>query len=722
MAERYDFEGYASRYGVLCTDKRIIDKGAFEHQDGDQVPLVWQHIHNDPDKVLGTGVLEHRDDGLYIYGYLNDNPSAKTVRGLLEHGDIDSLSIYANQLQQVGNHVKHGQVKECSLVLSGANKGAKIENVSIVHSDGMVDILDDEAVMYAGDNSELKYYGGKQMPNLDLAHADGDGKTVGEIFDTLTDEQKNVVYFLVGQIADELGGKSGEVKQDDMEGDNMQYNVFEGENTPNKNVLSHSEFMDIAKEAKECGSFKQAFLAHVEIDEDLQNGTPGIDYGVGNLDLLFPEYQNVRSQPDVIKRDDAWVSSVIQGANKTPFSRIKTMTIDITNDIARARGYKKGHLKKEEVVKMAKRVTGPTTIYKKQRMDRDDLIDITSMDIVAWLKSEMQAMLREELARAILIGDGRSAEDEDKIDEACIRPILTEEEFYAYTEQVALVGADEDEQLMNLIDQIAFSMIDYKGSGSPTFFTTKRLHTRMKRIRNKLGAKMFSSESDLVDELGVGRIQDVPLMENLVNPKTGNEVLGIIVNMKDYNIGTNRGGETTFFDDFDIDYNQYKYLYETRLSGALTRPDCAIILELVDMPKVHLVATTLPPTDKPLGEVEVQKYQEKIAISQTGNVSGNLKYMKGYTDFSGNPELQNGHFLALKFANDGSDQEAELYARLAGGKERTAKKLDDGRFVVRVQDEMVQKIVVKAVSKDGTMTDTRTYSLSGLNLLDEPKA
>lgn len=588
MADKFDFSGYATKFNTLCSDGQRIMRGAF---DGNPniVPMVWQHMHNDPDNVLGHCVLENRDDGVFAYGKFNDSPKAKQAKLLVQHGDINAMSIWANQLKRIGSDITHGVIREISLVLAGANPGALIENVSISHSDGSISECDDEAVIYTD----------QFISDEEIVHKDSSGETVEKVFNTLNDKQKDVVYAIIGSLIDDEdaehsddSGENSMEHSDNKEEDTVKINAFEKNaqnDAKNRNYLSHSDFMKIAEDAKKCGSFKQAYEGYISDNHiahampEVADGTAGTDYGINNLDVLFPEYRNISETPEVIKRDDAWVAGVIGGARKVPFSKIRTMSVDITEDIARARGYKKGHLKKEEVIKMAKRTTGPCTVYKKQRMDRDDIIDITSFDVVAFLKREMQMMLREEIARQILVSDGRDAGSDDKIDDQCIRPIYKEEEFYAYH-----VELDMPEQTPNdenyaewvaLIDSILLAMVDYNGSGSPVLYTTKEIHTRMRMIRDRLGRKLYSSESELCDALGVTRIVDVPVMKDMKDKETNKPLYGIIVDMRDYTIGMNRGGETTFFDDFDIDYNQYRYLYETRMSGALTKSDCAVILE-----------------------------------------------------------------------------------------------------------------------------------------------
>lgn len=574
--DKYDFCGYATKNDVKCSDGRVICRDAFKDDSGKTVPLLYQHLHDDPSNVLGHAVLENREDGVYAYCTFNNSEKAQIVKELVRHKDLDSLSIYANRLKQSGERVVHGVIRELSIVLAGANPKATIENISLAHADGSpAGELDDEAIIKANIIIEDSEDG--------IEHADSDkSKTVGEVFNTLTDEQKEAVYSMI------LDVSGGNLEHSEEGGEDMKENIFENHEKEDKSILSHDAIKSIIQDAREskASSLKEVFMAaegsekflsHA-VSQNMPHGEPGVDYGIKDIEFLFPEYRAVRNEPDMIKRDDAWVAGVISGTNKTPFSRIKTMTVDVTEDIARARGYKKGRLKKEEVIKLAKRVTGPTTIYKKQRLDRDDIIDITDFDVVSWLKREMQMMLREELARAILIGDGRDSMSEDKINEDNIRPIYKENELYAYHVDVDL-GDEDNSAYISVIDQIAESMLDYKGSGSPVLYTTKKTHFRMKRVKDQVGRNLYNSESDLLDALGVTRIVDVPVMEGITDSSTSKDLIGIIVDLKDYTIGTNRGGQTTFFDDFDIDFNQYVYLYETRLSGALTRVDSAIILE-----------------------------------------------------------------------------------------------------------------------------------------------
>lgn len=719
-----DFSGYATKNDIRCTDGRIIRRNAFVDDDGQSRPLVWQHLRNDPENILGHCDLENRPDGVYAYGYFNDTPNAQLVKTALQHGDLNSLSIYANQLKQVGSEVLHGAIKEVSIVLAGANEGAKIDNIAIAHGDGSYTDTEDEAVITYG----------SQLDTADnsLSHADEeesddseDGETVRDVFNTLTDKQKTVVYAMLAAVAEGQGADK-EVAQSDDEGEDfeMKKNVFDSA-TPTKEgqTLSHGEFMEIVEDAKKCGSLKQAFIEH---KAEVADGTPGIDYGVANLDLLFPEYQAVRNTPDIIKRDDEWVSTVISGTNKTPFARIKNLWFDITADAARARGYIKGHLKKEEVVKLAKRQTGPTTIYKKQRLDRDDIIDITNFDIVAWLKTEMQSMLREEIARAILIGDGRPEAlpdgkvNPDKIDEECIRPIYKENELYAYHIEADMSSDDANKRYKDLIDQIFLSMADYKGSGSPTFFTTRYHHIMLRKVHDGIDRRLYNSDSELASAMGVGGIVDVPVLENMANDE-GKNLIGIIVNLKDYTVGTNRGGQTAFFDDFDIDYNQYSYLYETRLSGALTRVDSAIIVDEIKRPPL---AYKLEPEGAEQNLLDGDKTAadvQKDVVITANNIDGKLLYTKNFTEWSAG--MQEGHYLALKFTKTGTAADAKIAIQLTNSKvDKGWKDLDeDGQLVLFIHDEMIQRLKVRISSATAKDSKIVVYDLSGLQLLPEEK-
>lgn len=565
-----DFSGYASKSGLRCSDGRTILAHAFKDQDGAKVPLVWQHLHNEPDNILGHAYLENREDGVYAYGFFNNEPQAQVAKGLVKHGDIEALSIYANKLVQKGGDVLHGSIKEVSLVLAGANPGAFIDNVNIAHGDGGYDELDDEAIIYTGlslQHQDTTVTQGGNMP--EMAHAD---MTVKDVFDSMTEEQKNVVYFMIGEAlsgAEDSMAQSDDDEYEYVDGDesdkiqhyqednSMTRNVFEqnGSASGAKRTLSHSDIQSIVADAQKTGSFKEAFLAHT------------VTYGIENIDYLFPDAKNISNTPDFVKRRTEWVNSVINGTRKSPFSRIKSMSADITADEARAKGYIKGNLKKEEFFALSRRVTTPTTIYKKQKLDRDDMIDITDLDVVAWLKSEMRLMLDEEIARAILIGDGREVDDEDKINESNIRPIAWDDEFYAHPVEVAANLSGDA-----IVEAILRARSAYKGTGTPTFYTTEEILTDLILIKDKMGRRLYATEAELASALRVSSIVAVEVMESVP------DLIGIVVNLADYTVGADNGGNVSMFDDFDIDYNQYKYLIEGRMSGTLTKPKSALVV------------------------------------------------------------------------------------------------------------------------------------------------
>ena len=580
-----DFSGYATKNNIRCSDGRTIMHNAFAEQDGDVVPLVWQHDHNSPDNVLGHALLENRDDGVYCYGVFNDTPTAKQARELVSHGDINSLSIYANHLSQNGGNVEHGVIREVSLVLAGANPGAMIDNVAIQHSDGNVDELDDEAVIYSGeelnhsDIFDIVQMDDEYEPEYedDISHADGsdedsDGETVQDVFDTLTDKQKNVVYALIGLAIDNATGnkENNTAEHSAFEGDAM--NIFEknGMAMSTADYVSHEDqeaFMTaVAKENPT--SFKDFAIAHAQ------------DYGIKDIGILFPDAKAVENQPELYKRDTEWVSTVLSGTRHTPFSRIKTYYADLTEDTARAKGFTldrdKNKRKMDEIFKVAKRQTTPTTIYKKQKLDRDDIIDITDFSVVNFLMSEMKVMLDEEIARAVLIGDGRSASAEDHINTENVRPIVGDDEMYV----IYSVATAADEDMTAFVDRVRTSKTGYLGSGTPTMFISPSKHGQLMVQRDKVGRRLYDTDASLAAAMGVSAIVEVPLFENLVDPKKQtNNVDALIVNLRDYTIGTDNGGAVTSFEDFDIDYNQKKYLMETRMSGALTKLKSAIVIE-----------------------------------------------------------------------------------------------------------------------------------------------
>lgn len=570
----YDFTGWATRNNLKCSDGRTIMKDAFKDNDGQTVPLVWNHQHNDASNVLGHALLENRNEGVYAYCTLNDTEAGKTAKELIQHGDVSALSIYANKLKQQGGNVLHGAIREVSLVLAGANPGAFIDSV-IQHGEAS----DEEAIIYTGEDLELSHSDDNSDSSDEISHADdkkeetnmanNGEKTVQDVVDSMSEEQKNVMYALIGQALEDAGAG------DDEEDNNMKHNVFDNDDMYEDETLSHAAVETIVNDAKRYGSMKESFLAHAE------------DYGITNLEWLFPEAKSLNNPPEFIKRDTTWVSKLMNGTKHTPFSRIKSMFANITEDEARAKGYMKGKLKKEEVFSLLKRTTTPTTIYKKQKMDRDDVIDITDFDVIAWLKGEMRMMLDEEIARAVLVGDGRLTSDDDKINEQNIRPIWTDEELY--TIQVVLDGITAsntaDERAVAFIRSAIKARKDYKGSGNPTLFTTEDLLTDLLLLEDKMGRPLYESVEKLATKLRVKEIVTVPVMEGLQRDGKGTysgkklNLMGIIVNPADYNIGADKGGAINMFDDFDIDYNQQKYLIETRCSGALVKPYSAIAIE-----------------------------------------------------------------------------------------------------------------------------------------------
>ena len=567
----YDFSGWATRNNIRCSDGRTILKDAFKHNDGQIVPLVWNHDHNDPLNVLGHALLENRDEGVYAYCTFNDTDAGRNAKALVEHGDVTALSIYANQLKQQGPNVLHGAIREVSLVLAGANPGAFIDSI-IRHGEES----DEEAIIYTGENLVLEHsqHAIVNDKNLDEVKdnftppSGNKEKTVQDVFDTLNEEQKTVVYALIGQALDD----SNQNENNEKEGnDNMKHNVFDQDQKEKENVLTHADMENIISEGKRYGSLKDSFLAHAA------------QYGIDQIDFLFPEAKNVTNQPDFIKRDDSYVQKVLRGVHHTPFSRIKSTHANITADEARAKGYIKGHLKKEEVFTLLKRTTTPTTIYKKQKMDRDDIIDITDFDVVAYIKAEMRMMLDEEIARAILVGDGRSTSSDDKIPETNIRPIAKDDDLYTIKAPVAVAkDATEDAIAKAFIRTVIKTRKEYKGSGSPTLFTTEDMLTNCLLLEDNNGRIIYDSVDKLATTLRVKEIVPVEVMEGVTRTAGAKNLplMAILVNLNDYYVGADKGGAINMFDDFDIDYNQEKYLIETRISGALVKPYSAIAFEL----------------------------------------------------------------------------------------------------------------------------------------------
>ena len=565
MVKDYDFSGWATKNNLLCSDGRTILKDAFKSDDGVTVPLVWNHQHNEPDNVLGHALLENRDDGVYAYCKLNDTEKGRTTKELIKHGDISALSIYANQLKQQGGKVIHGSIREVSVVLAGANPGAFIDSV-ICHNDES----DEEAVIYSGESISLAHAEQTTETKKEETMKEEtkkDEKTVKEIFDTLTEEQKNVVYAIIGSIIEEKENsnkKEEPKKADDIEGGKvMKHNVFDNDVENKEDVLQHADIQAIFADAKRYGSLKDSVLQH----------------GITNIDYLFTEATNVNQTPEFVKRNTGWVEKVMRSVHHSPFSRIKSQFADITADDARAKGYVKGNLKKDEVFSLLKRSTTPTTVYKKQKLDRDDVVDITDFDVVSWVKGEMRMMLDEELARAFLIGDGRLSSSDDKINEQNIRPIYNDADLYTVKVEVdAGENATAEAKTKAFIKAVIKNRKEYKGTGSPTLYTTEDVVSDCLLLEDANGRFIYESIDKLKNTLRVADIVTVPVMEGAKGAK-GGDLIAILVNLADYNVGADKGGAVNMFDDFDIDYNAQKYLIETRCSGALTKPYSAIAFE-----------------------------------------------------------------------------------------------------------------------------------------------
>lgn len=567
----YDFAGWATRNNVKCSDGRVILQNAFQGNNGAIVPLVWNHQHDNPDCVLGQALLENRPEGVYAYCRFNGTESGNTAKELVEHGDVSSLSIFANQLKEQGSNVLHGNIREVSLVLAGANPKAYIEDV-FAHSD---DEEEDGIRIYMGE------------PLISLSHSDtqtesdekqsddtkDDDETVGDVFNSLTEKQKKVFYFMLAKAMNEekADGEDDENKDTNNKEENtVKHNVFDQTtDETNGGTLSHDAMNAIIKDTKRFGTMKESYLQHAD------------EYGIENIEYLFPEAHNLNETPEFIKRDTGWVSKVMSSVHHSPFSRIKSMFANITEDQARAKGYIKGNLKKDEVFSLLKRTTTPTTVYKKQKIDKDDWDDITDFNVVSWLKTEMRMMLDEELARAYLLGDGRSTSDDDKINEQNIRPVAKDEALFTIQKAVNVTSnATDDDKAKAFIKAVIRSRKEYKGSGNPTLYTTEDMLTTCLLLTDTTGRDIYEDVNQLCKKLRVKEIVTVPVMES-VKAKDGNDMLAILVNMNDYNVGADKGGSVNMFDDFDIDYNQQKFLMETRCSGALTKPYSAIAYSLV---------------------------------------------------------------------------------------------------------------------------------------------
>ena len=714
MPKNYDVGGWATRNNLRCSDGRVIMENAFKDNDGAKVPLVWNHQHNNPNNVLGHAILENRPEGVYAYCTLNGTQAGKNVKEYVEHGDVCALSIFANGLQQDGSNVLHGNIREVSVVLAGANPGAYIDTV-IRHGEE----FDDEAIIYTGEPLYLSHADDEDSENdsddepeeknetkksddepedKNETKKSDDDRTVGDVLDTLNDEQSAVFYSILAKVLDDKKNNS------DKEDESMKHNIFDtnDDNESQDDVLTHAEFMEIVTEAKNGNnSLKTTFLKH----------------GINQIDYLFPDAKNMTNEPIFVQRDMGWVNAVMGGVKHTPFSRIKSIFADITMDEARAKGYIKGNRKEEEVFALLKRTTEPKTVYKKQKFDRDDIIDITDIDVIAWVKKEMRMMLDEEIARAILVGDGRSTLSPDKIDEDKIRPIWKDDDFFTVKYPIVVSSSATDATKAKAFIRAAIkSRKEYKGSGNPVMFMTEDMLTECLLLEDLNQRIIYETEEKLKTALRVSKIVTVPVMENLTRMvgSKQHELVGIYVNLNDYNVGADKGGAVNMFDDFDIDYNQQKYLIETRFSGALIKPFSAVALEFCEGAPLTL---TTAPEDKEktvLGK-KVSELQHHITVFGD-EISGYLNYVTGYTQYDqSHTELQSGNYLALKFAvTEGSTVTVELSNGAAGGPVT----LDEDMNCVFRVTSTAQTITVVVTGTDGD-TLTRVYKLNGLTLKSE---
>ena len=717
LTEKPDFGGWATVYDVKCGDGRTLKRGAFKGCNGTRVPIVYNHDHKDLNSVLGHAYLEEHDEGIYAYGYLNDTYEGQKAKECVKHGDIASLSIYANKLKEKAGDVYHGIIREVSLVLASANPKAYIDTV-LVHSD---DMDDDEYGLEMCFNEpidtefELVHSDDYSDDDEDYEEPEEDNEmagelTVGEVYDAMSDEQKAAVEMIVDNAVEsalnEYDGDDYDDEEYDEEGEDydMRHNAFENDYEDGFygdeiHVLSHSEIQDMFSDAKTLGSLKASVLAHTD------------DYGIENIDYMFPDAKLNEGDPQFIKRKDSWVDKVISGTSHSPFSRIKSLFADITEDEARAKGYIKGNLKKEEVFTLLKRKTEPTTVYKKQKIDRDDVLDIKDFDVVAMIKKEMREMLDEECARAILVGDGRPTSSNDHIDETRIRPIWKEEDLFVVRKDVAVAaGATDAVKAKTFIKTCIKARKDYRGTGNPTLFTTEDMLTEMLLIEDLNQRVIYDTEEKLRTALRVKEIVTVPVMENLSRTVDGvtKKLVGIIVNLTDYKVGTDKGGEVNMFDDFDIDYNQQKYLMETRMSGALVKPFSAIVLE--ESVSVTLSVTPTDPNTERYGK-EVDDLQSNIEVNSS-SIMGTLRYVTGYTGFSGDEAKQSGNYLAVDIAATPADATVTVEV-IGGDSEGNPVTVDDGYLVVRVADKK-QKLKVVATSGDNVIE--KVYNFGSLKL------
>lgn len=759
MPEDYDFSGWATRNNLRCSDGRVILRDAFKDNDGAVVPLVWNHQHNDPGNVLGHALLENRDQGVYAYCKFNDTESGKNAKMLVDHGDVSALSIYANKLKQQGTNVLHGAIREVSLVLSGANPGAFIDTV-MAHGDNPDD---EEAIIYSGEELEIYHseegvkFGkdetvGDILDTLtdkqraivyalimdalnnnpsdddeeeDKIHHSASGPDIQDIIDSMDDDQKKVMFALIGEAMnrndishsgtgdEELIGMTVEdiinsmdedqkkvmfaligeaMNRNNTEDMQVKHNVFDNDYD---DVLSHSDMEAIFDDARRIGSMKEAFLEH----------------GIENIGYLYPDDRNITDEPIFISREDSWVKKVVDNVHHTPFSRVRSLMADITADEARARGYMKGNQKKDEIFSLLRRSTQPTTVYKKQKIDRDDQIDITDFDVVAWMKKEMRKMLDEELARAYLIGDGRLSSSDDKVNEQCIRPIWKDADLFTIKFPIEITAnATENEKAKAFIKACVKSRKLYKGSGNPTMFTTEDMLTAMLMLEDLNGHFIYDSVDKLAQVLRCKEIVTVPVMEGKSRYDANNNELtlaGIYVNLQDYNVGADQGGSVNMFDDFDIDFNAQKYLIETRCSGAMTVPYGAVALEFYVGNGISLNVRAADSDDTWLGK-GVSELQSAVNVNED-YISGTLHYVTGFTEYSNSAKEQSGNYLALEFeAESGATTTVELV-----GSGKAATTLDsDMVWIGRITNPDTQ--TVRVVTKKSGVTVTKVYGLNHL--------
>lgn len=704
MKNKYDFAGWATRNDIVCSDGRIIKRDAFKDCDGQTVPIVWNHQHNDPNNVLGHALLENRDEGVYAYGNFNDTESGKAAKMLVDHGDVRALSIYANKLKQNGPNVLHGAIREVSLVLAGANPGAYIESV-IRHGEEQEDEAyiwfteDGLSLSHAEDDDEEEKETKPMPKNPPVEEDDDDEKTIGDVFESMTDEQKTVVYALVGQaLKNNQGADEDEDDEDEDEDDEdtpkMKHNAFSDDYNEEENTLTHAEMEAITADAQRLGSMKEAFLQH----------------GINQIDMLFPDYKNVGpNEPIFVQRDMTWVNSVMGAVKHSGFSRIKSMFANITGEEARARGYIKGDRKEEEVFALLKRTTDPQTVYKLQSFDRDDIIDITDLDVVAWVKKEMRMMLDEELARAFLIGDGRPALSRFKIQESHIRPIYTDDDFFTVKYPIIVsANATGAAKAKAFIQGAIRSRKLYKGSGNPVMFMTEDLLTECLLLEDLNQRVIYDTEEKLKTALRVSKIVTVPVMEGLTRNANGRtmELAAIYVNLSDYNVGADKGGSVNLFDDFDIHFNTYEYLIETRCSGALVKPFSAVVLEFGEGAPLTLGVAPEGMDNTILGK-KVRELQTHVTVFEN-EVAGQLNYVTGYTQFSETEAEQSGNYLALKFT---APSDATTTVQLSG---QSAVTLDSSMNCVLRVTSNTQTVTVTTTRSGESLS--KVLNLSGLML------